>query len=166
MTAPEPPELQVPVTFRPRRLRLTAWASAVALTAASALCWVALPPEIRATFTTSQRVTLLGILALLLSVLAALASSYVRADREGLILRNGLRRHVIGWPAVHKILLRRGDPWALLLLKPEDRPFTADLDAEKLQVMGIQAGDGEAAAEAVATLRRLQAQYRAAQPRG
>ena len=53
---------------------------------------------------------------------------------------------------MHKFLLRPGDPWAIVLIKPDDRPFEVDLDAEKRQLMGIQAGDGPAATEAVATL--------------
>ena len=73
--------------------------------------------------------------------MVALASSYVRADASGLRIRNGLRVHAVPWDRVHKIILRPGDPWALLLITPEDgRPFEADIDAEKRQLMGIQSG--------------------------
>ena len=70
---------------------------------------------IRALFTISQLLTLLGVLAVLILVIVAAASSYVRADASGLTIRNGLRRHQVPWSRVHKILLRSGDPWALLL---------------------------------------------------
>ena len=62
--------------------------------------------------------------------------------RTGLRIRNGLARHHVEWSQVHKFLLRPGDPWAIVLIKPDDRPFEVDLDAEKRQLMGIQAGDG------------------------
>ena len=56
--------------------------------------------------------------------------------------------------SVHKIILRPGDPWALLLITPADgRPFQADLDAEKRQLMGIQTVDGLLAKAAVNELR-------------
>ena len=61
---------------------------------------------------------------------------------------------------MHKFLLRPGDPWAIVLIKPDDRPFEVDLDAEKRQLMGIQAGDGPAAVEAIATLSELHRRYR------
>ena len=58
------------------------------------------------------------------------------------------------WGRVHKVILRDGDPWALLLVRPEDgRPFEADFDAEKRQLMGIQAVDGPLAKAAVNELR-------------
>jgi hypothetical protein len=78
-----------------------------------------------------------------------------------LLLRNGLRTHVIPWSRVHKILLRRGDPWAFVLLRPTDgRPFEADLDADKLMLMGIIATEGVAAQRAVEELRQRHRRYR------
>ena len=120
----------------------------------TAIGWFLLPEEIRVLFTLSQRLTLLGVLALLILGMVALASSYVRADLDGLRIRNGLRVHAVPWGRVHKIILRPGDPWALLLVRPEDgRLFEADFDAEKRQLMGIQAVDGSLAKAAVNELR-------------
>ena len=141
-------------TFRPRRLRVLAYGISALLTAGAGLGWVALPEHLRATFTIAQILTLLALLGLLVTVLLAVGTSYVRADAEGLQFRNGLRRHRVGWDRVHKVLLRPGDPWALVLLTPADgSPFRPDLDAEKHQLMGIQAGDGDAARRAVQALR-------------
>ncbi len=117
--------------------------------------WFGLPESLRAQFTLSQIVTLLGILVGLIFVMVIIATSNVRVDADGLRIRNGLARHRVEWSQVHKFLLRPGDPWAIVLIKPDDRPFEVDLDAEKRQLMGIQAGDGEAATEAIATLRQL-----------
>jgi len=139
---------------RPHRVRVIAIIATVALCLLTAIGWFLLPSEVRVLFTLSQRLTLLGVLALTIMGMAALASSYVRADANGLRIRNGLRAHTVPWNRVHKIILRPGDPWALLLITPEDgRPFEADIDAEKRQLMGIQTVDGAFAKAAVNELR-------------
>ena len=162
MAAPAPPGSSGAdeAVFRPRRLRVLAVVASVVLTGVVVLGWIALPSHLRDQFTLSQRLTLLALLAVLVFIMAAIASSSVRADADGLRLRNGLRRYAVPWSRVHKIVLRPGDPWALLLLKPTDgRPFEVDLDADKRQLMGIQANDGEASRRAVLTLRRLRQRY-------
>lgn len=139
---------------RPHRVRVIAIIATLALCLLTAIGWFLLPAEVRGLFTLSQRLTLLGVLALLVVGMMALASSYVRADANGLRIRNGLRVHAVPWGSVHKIILRPGDPWALLLITPADgRPFQADLDAEKRQLMGIQTVDGLVAKAAVNELR-------------
>jgi hypothetical protein len=151
------------LVLRPRRLRLIVIIFSPALSALMVVGWFALPRDIRVLFTPSQLLTLLGLLGLIIFVLATAAASYVRADAAGLRIRNGLRRHDVPWSRVHKIILRAGDPWAQVLLKPADgRPFEADFDAEKRQLMGIQASDGPAAREAVEQLRQRQQSYRSA----
>jgi Bacterial PH domain len=139
---------------RPHRVRIIVIIATVALCALTAIGWFLLPAEVRALFTLSQLLTLFAVLAFLVAVVVALASSYVRADPTGLRIRNGLRVHAVPWERVHKIILRPGDPWALLLLRPADgRPFEADLEADKRQMMGIQTVDGPLATEAVNELR-------------
>jgi hypothetical protein len=139
---------------RPRRVRMIAIVSSLALCILAAIGWLLLPAEVRALFPLSHRLGLLGILAFPIAVMAVLASSYVRADSSGLRIRNALRVYAMPWERVHKIILRPGDPWAQLLLKPADgRPFEADLDADKRQLMGIQTVDGPLAVAAVNELR-------------
>lgn len=145
---------------RPHRVRAIAIIATLTLCLLTAIGWFLLPAEVRALFTLSQRLTLLGVLALLIVGMAALASSYVRADANGLRIRNGMRVHAVPWDRVHKIILRPSDPWALLLITPADgRPFEADLDAEKRQLMGIQAVDGFLAKAAVNELRGRHRRY-------
>ena len=141
---------------RPRRLRVIAIVVTIVLAVLTVFGWFALPRSIRVLFTISQRLTVLGVLALLLLVIIAAAASFVRADADGLAFRNGLRRHAVGWDRVHKIILRSGDPWALVLIKPETGEFEVDLDAEKRMLMGIQANDHAYAVAAVDELRRRQ----------
>jgi asparagine N-glycosylation enzyme membrane subunit Stt3 len=147
----------------PRRLRIFGFAIIGALCGLTAFWWFALPADIRGLFTVSQRLTLLGVLALLVGVIVAVATSSVRADAEGLRIRNGLRTHAVPWPRVYKIIFRSGDPWAQLLLVPDDgRVFEVSLDAEKRQLMGIQAVDGAQAHAAVEELRRRHRRFLAA----
>ena len=139
---------------RPHVVRVITIITTVVLCAMAAIGWFLLPREIRVLFTVPQLLTLLGILASLILGMVALGSSYVRADAAGLRYRNGLRVHAVPWARVHKIILRPGDPWALLLMRSADgRPFEADFDAEKRQLMGIQAVDGKLAKVAVNELR-------------
>jgi hypothetical protein len=156
-----PPVAAEPFLARPYRLRILVVISVVALIVLSLTFWIAMPAEIRALFTLSQRLTLVAVLFGLMLGTVATATSYVRADAEGLRFRNGLRTHHVPWGRVHKILLRRGDPWAQLLITPEDgSPFEVDLDAETRQLMGIQAGDGVRAERAVEELRLRHRAYR------
>jgi hypothetical protein len=138
------------ITYRPRRLVTFSFVSSLCLLGLSLFGWFALPPALRDLFTVSQIVTLLIILFGLIAVLAIIGSSNVRVDDTGLRIRNGLSRHVVSWPQVHKFVFRPGDPWAVVLIKPDAEPFVVDADAERRMLMGIQAGDG--AEEAVAAL--------------
>ncbi len=106
--------------------------------------------------------TLLAVLALLVVVILAVAASSVRADETGLQIRNGLRTYRCRGAGYTRSSFRRGDPWAQLLLTPADGgEFAVDLDAEKCQLMAIQAVDGARAQQAVDELRRRLQQYRA-----
>jgi hypothetical protein len=145
-------------TFRPRVLPIVAIASSIGLVLLAAVFWLALPPHLKVLFTWPQRLGLLAILAFLVAVMWALAASYVRADDQGLRIRNALRTHVIAWQDVHKIVLRPGDPWAIALITPRDgQPMETAADAERRGLMGIQSTDGERARRAVLELRRRQA---------
>jgi hypothetical protein len=126
--------------------------STLAICVLAVIGWLLLPAEIRVLFPLTHRLSLLAIWAFLIAIM--LASSYVRADAQGLKIRNVFRVHQVPWARVHKIILRPGDPWAQLLLKPADgHPFEADLDADRRSLMGIQAVDGPRATAAVDELR-------------
>ena len=154
MPAPTP---VVPVVFKPRRLRVVGGVVAVALVALTFYGWFALPREIRVLFTVSQLLTLLGFLGVIVLVVLGVAASSVRADADGLRVRNGLRVHHVPWARVHRVVMRPGDAWAFALLIPDgaaDASYTADLDTQKRYLVGIQSGDGAYAREAVCELRR------------
>jgi Bacterial PH domain len=139
---------------RPRRVRMIVIISTLAICLLAVIGWLLLPADIRALFPLTHRLALLAIWAFLIAIMMALASSYVRADAQGLKIRNVFRVHHVPWANVHKIILRPGDPWAQVLLKPDDgRPFEADLDADRRSLMGIQAVDGPRATAAVNEIR-------------
>jgi hypothetical protein len=136
-----------------------------ALVALTIFGWFALPREIRVLFTVSQLLTLLAVLGALVLVILGVAASSVRADANGLRVRNGLRVHHVPWSRVHRIMLRPGDAWAFALLRPvgsPEEPYTPDLDTQKRYLVGIQAHDGAYAQQAVAELRRRLAEARGA----
>ena len=147
----------------PHRLRTLVVITVVGLCTLTFVGWFSLPRDVRQLFTVSQLLTLLGVLALLVGVIVAVAASSVRADETGLQIRNGLHSYQVPWSRVHKIIFRSGDPWALLLLIPADgSEFSVDLDAEKRLLMGIQAVDGDRARQAVEELRRRHRHFLAA----
>lgn len=167
MTDPEQPNPQQPdqgppdeVLLRPRKLRIVGALLGGLLTVFYLVGWFLLDPEIRARVSISQALTLVLILAAILFMIAAMAASSVRADAHGLVIRNGLAVHRVEWWRVHKFLLRPGDPWGIVLLKPEDgSPIETNLDTDKRQMMGIQNGDGELAKTSMRTLRALHRRY-------
>ncbi|HEY0238596.1 MAG TPA: PH domain-containing protein [Friedmanniella sp.] len=163
----------VPVVFAPRRLRFVGVVVALVLVALTFYGWFALPRDVRELFTVSQLLTLLACLGVLVLVVLGVAASSVRADVDGLRVRNGLRVHHVTWSRVHQIVMRPGDAWAFALLVPEGSSdetgqdaYQADMDTQRRFLVGIQAGDGAYARDAVAELRRRLAQARRARPTG
>lgn len=169
MPAPTPAGPVVPVVFKPRRLRVAGGLISAGLVAATFYGWFALPREVRVLFTVSQLLTLLAFLGVIVLVVLGVAASSVRADADGLRVRNGLRVHHVAWGRVHRIVMRPGDAWAFALLRHEgasDEPFSADLDTQKRYLVGIQSGDGAYAKEAVSELRRRLAEASRDRPTG
>ncbi len=134
----------------PRVLRVVGGIFSAALVGMVIIGWMALPAHLRALFTPFQVATLLAVLVALVGVIGLVAGSSVRADAQGVTVRNGLRVRRFDWPDVHRVLFRPGDPWATLLVGRSDDPV-------RVQLLGIQRSDGDRADRAVAELRRLQA---------
>lgn len=132
------------VTYRPRALLATAILLSLIIVGSAVFGWYALPPDIRSLFTGFQVVTLLAILGGLVAVMLWLASSFVRADEQGLTFRNGPRRHVVPWSEVRGIQYDHSDSWAHVLV---------DGEQERWPLLGIQRNDGARAKQAVEDLR-------------
>lgn len=135
----------LPVTFRPRGVRIAAVVLGVALFAVSAAIWFAFPQSVRDQFTTFQRLTviLFGLVAVAAGY--ALGRSRVRADVGGLLVVNGFRTHRYAWAELAGVTLRAGSPWAILELA----------DGSTAAAMGIQGSDGDHAVRQVRRLRSI-----------
>lgn len=142
------------VVYRSTRLRVLVAVASISLVLLSALFWVALPADLKAQFTLSQAMTLLGILVFFVGALLILGSGVVRAEPDALYFRNGLSRHRYPWSQVNRVVLRPGDAWAQVLLVPLDRPVEEPADLEHRMLMGIQTGDGQYALDAIGELNR------------
>ena len=75
----------------------------------------------------------------------------LRADADGVFVRNVIGTHRLPWTLVRRVSFPEGAPWARLEL-PDD---------EYLAVMAIQAADKQHAVSAIRRLRELHARYAA-----
>ena len=135
----------LPHTWRPLGVRLAVIFFGGMLVAICAFAWFGFDPSIRARFTFFQRSTLVFLGLLYAAVGHALARSRVVADRDGLVVVNGYKRHVYAWPQVLAIRLPPGAPWASLDLA----------DGTTMSVLAVQGSDGDRARAAVRDLRTL-----------
>lgn len=139
-----------PLVFRPRAALTMAVVLSVVLVIASLVGWFALSSDIRALFTGPQLGTLIFFVLFMIAFMMAIGLSQVRVDGNGLIIRNGLRTHVVTWDEARGFRFTENDPWAYVLLdgEPDQRPL-----------MGIQRTDHERAEAMVATLRQRLPQH-------
>ena len=141
--------LDLPRVYRPFGARVAAASVAAALVAAVVFMWLGMSEEVRATFTTLQRATLLLVPGWILVGLFGVFRTVVRADRDGLTIVNLYRRRQLEWPAVVGFNLRPGQPWAVLDVS----------DGSTVVAMAIQASDGQRAVRAVRELSALLAEH-------
>jgi hypothetical protein len=139
----------LPHTWRPYGVRVAGIVLGGLLLALVIVVWIALGPEIRARFTTFQRVTLVCFGVLGFMALHALTRSRVSADAHGLTVVNGYRARQLEWSQVVGVNLRRGAPWAGMDLS----------DGTSISMVAIQGSDGQRAVRAVRQLRRLVAEH-------
>lgn len=139
------------VVARPHRGLWTAVVLSVVLVAASVLGYFALEPQTRARFTGLQIGTLLLFLAVMVAMMLVPATSWIRADADGVSFRNGLRVRRLPWEAVESLIAPGRSSFARLVLSPEFR--TDDHDA--YLILGIQAADGDRARQTVAAILAL-----------
>ncbi len=99
--------------------------------AATVGLWLKLSAEVRADFSLSQRLTLLGFLAVVFAGLYGVYRTSARADGAGLTVVNGYRVHRYDWAEIVRVSLGPHRPWALLDLA----------DGSTASVMAIQTAD-------------------------
>ena len=142
----DPDHLAAPVlphTWRPLGVRLAALVFGGGLLVICAMAWVGFEAEIRDSFTTAQKGTLIGMGLMIVAALLGLSRSRVTAEEDRIVVVNGYRRRVFARAQVIAVSLPRGAPWATLDLD----------DGTSVAAMGIQGSDGDRARAAVRELR-------------
>ncbi|MGE3286745.1 MAG: PH domain-containing protein [Pseudonocardia sp.] len=139
------------VLIRPRKVLVSAWISAVVVVA----LFVAIAAYLRVTptgvfFRLADQVAMVVFGLLLAGGVLLLARPRVRADAEGIEVRNIVATHRYPWALVRRIAFPDGASWARLDL-PDD---------EYVAILAIQAVDGQRAVEGITALRRLHAAAR------
>jgi hypothetical protein len=136
----------VSLVVRPRRVRLFAGLAAVVLFALFAVAGVFLrESDTGVHFRISDQVAMVAIGLLLALGALWFTRPRVRADRDGVEVRNMLGARRFPWSEIEQVSFPDGSPWARLEL-PHD---------EYVPVLAIQALDGERAVVAMRELRRV-----------
>jgi len=140
------------VVVRPRRVMIAAWVGAVVVLVLFAVVAVLLRgSETGVYFRFADQVALVVLGLLIAGGVLLLARPRVRADAEGIEVRNILTTQRLSWQVVRRVAFPDGASWARLDL-PDD---------EYLPVLAIQAVDGYRAVEGIARLRALHSAARA-----
>ncbi|MBV8932125.1 MAG: PH domain-containing protein [Kutzneria sp.] len=134
------------VTFRPRRVRLLAIPLAVVLVAVFAVIGTLLRvTPTGAYFRVSDQIAMVLVGVLLACGVLLLTRPRVRADADGIEVRNLLGTTFYPWTVVRAIRVPDGSAWGRLEL-PAD---------EYVSLMALQVVDGDRAVHAVRSLRAL-----------
>ena len=139
--------MSAPVVARPRRLTLVCWLVAALVVVVFGVLAVALGrgPEGDAQFRLADQIAFF-VLGLLVAGLALMFTrARVTATAEGVHVRNPFGTKDVPWQVVREVRLDDGAPWAVLELQ----------DDETVQMLAVQANDGDAAVDVVLELRAL-----------
>ena len=134
------------VVVRPRRVRRVAIPAAVLLVVVFAICGILLrstPTGVY--FQVSDQIAMIALGVLLACGVLLLIRPRLRADAEGVEVRNVVGTHRYPWSQILAITFPAGAPWARLELS----------DDEYVPILAIQAADREHAVHAMRELRHL-----------
>ena len=141
------------VEARPHRVRVVAWVAAVAILAVFTAVGTALTGstgEEGAVFRPGDQAAMIGLGICGALIALAFTRPRVRADRDGITVRNVFGDTVLPWSVVREIRFDRGHPWASLELVNDDT----------VSLLAVQAADKERAVVAIQGLRALHAAAR------
>lgn len=144
-----------PLVIRPRKVVWVAWIAAVVLLGAMVAVAVVLRAESTGVYFRFADQVALVVLGLFMALgVLSLTLARVRADAEGVEVRNLLITRRVPWSAVLAVDFPEGARWARLEL-PDD---------EYLPLSAIQLVDGQHAVSAITALRELHAAHRSDAP--
>jgi hypothetical protein len=138
------------VVVRPRKVLIAAWVGAVVTVGFFTVIAVVLRSNTGVYFRLADQVALVLLGLFIAGGLLLLARPRVRADAEGIEVRNILVTRRLPWALVERVAFPDGASWARLDL-PDD---------EYLAVLAIQAVDGHNAVDAITRVRALHARSR------
>ena len=140
------------VVVRPRKTMIVAWVCAVVVFALFVVVAVVLrTAETGVFFRLADQIAMAAIGALIAGGVLLLARPRVRADAEGIEVRNVFATRRLPWSDVVRVAFPDGASWARLEL-PDD---------EYLPVLALQATDRDRAVAGITRLRELHAAARA-----
>lgn len=121
----------LPVTFRPRGIRVVAYGLAALIVATMAVLAVILPPD----WQLQDRVFLVLLGAAIGGGLHLLARPRLELTEDRVTVVNVIRTYVLVWPEIIDARMPTGEPWPSIDLA----------DGSTLAVMAIQSSDGDLA---------------------
>jgi hypothetical protein len=135
------------LVVRPRRLTRVCWAVAILVVLVFGILALLLPRGASGgqQFGPADQVSFFVIGLLLAGAALLFVRARVRADEQGVWVRNVLGERFFPWPVVVSVDLADGAPWAQLELH----------DDETVALLAVQANDGDTAVDAVLALRNL-----------
>nr|WP_108871616.1 PH domain-containing protein [Tessaracoccus timonensis] len=129
---------------------LTAIILSMVLLSGALYFWWVLGPSVRAQVSTLQLATLVLFLIVMLAMMLGIGYSHLWAGDGQVVVRNGpfIKHYPID--QIAGLRLRKGDPWAYLLVKDE----TTETGYRRRATLAIQSLEGEGAQRKVRALRR------------
>lgn len=147
---PRPEQHSKTISYFSLPALVTALVLSVVLFLGALLVWYLLGPGVRAQVTLPQAATLLFIVLFMVAAMLSVGYSHLWAAGGEVVIRNGpvMRRYQID--EIAGLRLRKGDPWAYLLIKdPNSESGTA-----RKAVLAIQSLEGDKGQQKVRRLRR------------
>ena len=138
---------------RPRRLTTVCWLVSALVVVVFGVLAVALGrgPEGDAQFRLADQIAFFLLGLLIAGLVLLFTRARVVGTAQGVHVRNPFGTKDVPWQVVRQVRLDDGAPWAVLDLH----------DDETVQMLAVQANDGDAAVDVVLELRRLLARSRA-----
>jgi hypothetical protein len=135
------------VVARPRRLTAVCWAVAALVVVVFGVLAVALGrgPEGDAQFRTADQIAFFLLGVIIAGVALLFTRARIVATADGIHVRNPFGTKDVPWQVVRAVRLDDGSPWAVLELQ----------DDETVQLLAVQANDGDSAVDVVLELRAL-----------
>jgi phosphatidylserine synthase len=133
--------------YRPRRVRVACAIGAASIFVLFTVIGLALT---NATFKPGDKYAMIGLGVVFAAGILLIARPRVRADAEGVTVRNIIGGYRLPWVAVRQVRFDRGQPWLYLELENDDA----------VAVLAVQAVDKDLAVNVVRRLRSLHAQAR------